>query len=125
MCSVVFDSLQPHELYFARLLYPWNFPGKNTRVGCHFLLQGVFRSQGSNPSLPRLLHWQVDSLPLRHLLLGRWKLLIRKHFQRHHLFVNHSFKEIWTLTIELNLRNTNDYRQCLSSALSGVVIEMN
>ena len=26
----------------ASLLCPWNFPGKNTRVGCHFLLQGIF-----------------------------------------------------------------------------------
>ena len=32
-------------------------------VGCHFLLQGIFPIRGSNP---RLLHWQVDSLPLSH-----------------------------------------------------------
>ena len=32
-----------------RLLCPRDSPGKNTRVGCHFLLQGVFLSQGSNP----------------------------------------------------------------------------
>jgi len=40
---------------------------KNTGVGCHFLLQGIFPTQGSNLSLPRLLHRQADSLPLRHL----------------------------------------------------------
>ena len=34
-----------------RLLCPWNFPGKNTGVGCHSLLQGIFPTQGSNPSL--------------------------------------------------------------------------
>ena len=44
-----------------------DFPGKNTGVGCHFLLQGVFPTQGSNPHLLCLLHWQVDSLPLSHL----------------------------------------------------------
>ena len=27
---------------------PWDFPGKNTGVGCHFLLQGIFQNQGSN-----------------------------------------------------------------------------
>ena len=27
-------------------------PGKNTGVGCHFLLQGIFPTQGSNPGLP-------------------------------------------------------------------------
>ena len=33
------DSLQPHGLELARLLYPWDSPGKNTGVGCHALLQ--------------------------------------------------------------------------------------
>ena len=36
--SVVSDSLQPHGLQPARLLSPWDFPHKNTGVGCHFLL---------------------------------------------------------------------------------------
>ena len=44
-----------------------HFTGKNTGVGCHFLLQGIFPTQGSNPSLLRLLHWQADSWPLQHL----------------------------------------------------------
>ena len=43
----------------ATLLCPGCFPGKNSGVGCHFLLQGIFPAQGLN--LP-LLHWQVDSL---------------------------------------------------------------
>ena len=34
-----------------RLLHPWNFPGKSTGVGCHFLLQGNVPTQGSNPGL--------------------------------------------------------------------------
>ena len=35
----------------------WDFPGKNTGVGCHFLLQGMWPTEGSNPQLlPRLLH---------------------------------------------------------------------
>ena len=42
--SVVSDSLQPHGLWPARLLCPWNSPGKNTGVGCHFFLQGIFPS---------------------------------------------------------------------------------
>ena len=33
------------------LLCPWDSPGKNTGVGCHFLLQGIFPTQGSNPHL--------------------------------------------------------------------------
>ena len=42
-------------------------PGQNTGVGCHALLQRIFPTQGSNPRLSCLLHWQVDSLPLCHL----------------------------------------------------------
>ena len=47
-CSVVSDSLGPHGLYPTRLLCPWDSPGKNTGVDCHFLLQGIFPTQGSN-----------------------------------------------------------------------------
>ena len=47
----------------ARFLCPWDFPGKNSGVGCHFLLQGFFLTQGSNL---RLLHWRADSLLLSH-----------------------------------------------------------
>ena len=39
-------------------------PGKNTGVGCHFLLQGIFPTQRPNWHLLCLLHWQVGSLPV-------------------------------------------------------------
>ena len=44
-------TLQPHRLYPAGLLCPWNSPGKNTGVGCHSLLQGIFLPQGWNLGL--------------------------------------------------------------------------
>ena len=53
----------PKGLCDASLPCPWDFPGKNTGVGCCFLLQGIFLTQGWNPSL---LHWQAESLPLSH-----------------------------------------------------------
>ena len=37
--SVVSNSSRPHELQPTRLLHPWDFPGKNTGVGCHCLLR--------------------------------------------------------------------------------------
>ena len=46
-CSVLADSLQPCGLQPTRLLHPWDFPGKNTGAGCHFLLQGIFPNQVS------------------------------------------------------------------------------
>ena len=42
----------PMDLQSKRLLCPWDFPGENTRVGCHFLLQEIFPTWGSNPGLP-------------------------------------------------------------------------
>ena len=51
-CSVVSDSLRPRGLQPTRLLRPWDSPGKNTGVGCHFLLQGIFPIQGLNLGLP-------------------------------------------------------------------------
>ena len=60
---VVSNSLQPHGLYPARLLCPWDSPGKNPGVGCHALLQEIFLTQGSNSDSYHLLHWQVGSLP--------------------------------------------------------------
>ena len=39
-------------------------PGKNTGMSCHALLQGIFLTQGSNPCLLCLLHWQAGPLPL-------------------------------------------------------------
>ena len=65
--SVMSDPLQPHGLWPGRLVCPWDFPGKNTAVGSHFLLQGIFPTQGSNPRLWGLLNWRVDSSPLHHL----------------------------------------------------------
>ena len=51
MCAQLLSQLQP-----TRLLYPWDSPGKNTGVGCLFLLEGIFLTQGSNLSLFCFLH---------------------------------------------------------------------
>ena len=44
-------TLRSHGLKPARLLSPWDSPGKNTGVGCHFLFQGIVPTQVSNPGL--------------------------------------------------------------------------
>ena len=79
-CSVLSNSLRHHRLQPTRLLCPWNFSGRNTRVGFHFLLQGIFPTPGLNL---RLLYWQEDSLPLNHLGSQRRKAflpLIKKFY---------------------------------------------
>ena len=62
LVSVVSDSFVTPGLWPDGLLWPWESPGESTGVGCHFILQGIFPTQGSNLGL---LHGQVDSLPLR------------------------------------------------------------
>ena len=58
----------PHRRQPTRLCCPWDSPGKNTGVGCHFLLQGIFPTQGLDPGIePTSPAWQVDSLSLSHL----------------------------------------------------------
>ena len=82
-CSVVSDSLQAHRLKPSRLLCPWNSPGKNTGVGSHSLLQGIFLTQGF---IPGLLHC-------------RWLL----HHLNHHgspkctLYINYSSIKVWKI----------------------------
>ena len=60
----------------TRLLCPWDFPGKNTGVHCHFLLQGTEPTSLVSPA------WQVDSLPLSHLGSPN------KHGQKAHGLIN-------------------------------------
>ena len=60
VCSVMSSS---YDRMDWRLFCLWDHSGKNTGVDFHFLLQGIFPTQGSNPHLLRLLHWQADSLP--------------------------------------------------------------
>ena len=49
--------LWPHGQQPTKLLCPWGFPGKNAGVGCHFFLQGIFRTSGSKMYL--LLGWWI------------------------------------------------------------------
>ena len=115
--SVMSDPLGPHGLWPCRLLCPWDSPGKDTGVGCHFLLQGIFLVQGSNPCL---LHWQMDSLPLSHqgsppnsrlpqshsrktqpcgLMTSLFQLITQRKFSGNHITIHHpESNRLWTLT---------------------------
>ena len=68
MCLIAQSCLTLCNLIdYTRLLCPWHFSSNNMRVDCHFLLEGIFLTQGLNPHPMHLLHLQVDSLPLCHL----------------------------------------------------------
>ena len=61
--SVVSDSFRLHGLQPARLLCPWDSPGKNTGVGGHALLQGIFPTPGTEPGSPALPADCLSSAP--------------------------------------------------------------
>ena len=63
-CHVMSDSFATPWTVAHQVLLLMVFPGKNTGVSCHFLLQEIFLTWGLNPCL---LHWQADSLPLSNL----------------------------------------------------------
>ena len=73
-CSLVSDSLQPHGLKLTRLLCSWNSPCKDTGVGSHSLLQGVFLTQGLNLGLLHyrqiLYHLRYQRSPLSNLSIS-------------------------------------------------------
>ena len=82
---VTSNSLQTHGLQLARLLRLWDSPGKNTGVGCHVLLQGIFPTQWSNSGL---LHW--DFLPAElPILKGPFSTF--QHFDFHLLSCNKAY----------------------------------
>ena len=66
------DGLQP-----TSLLSPWNFPGKNAEVGCHFLLQGIFPTQGLNPGLPHCRKWYIYILKISNLLFFTFRKIFK------------------------------------------------
>ena len=101
-CSVLFDSLQSHRPQPTKLLCLWYFPGRNTEVGCQFLLQGICLTQGLNP---RLLHQQGDSLPLHYL--ARTQFSSVQSLSCVQLFVTP-----WTAALQAALSMTN-YRNLL------------
>ena len=72
--------LARRTLWTAMIFCPWNFPGKNTGVGFHFLFQGIFLTQGLKLCLLRSLHWQGDSLP--QASFGKARVYYYSHFTK-------------------------------------------
>ena len=110
--SVMSDSLWPYGLYPPRFLCLWSSSGKNTGVGCHAILQGIFPTLGLNPRLLRLLHgrqilycWATREVPcsgyisnINSLLLPAThhnvpNLLFSQFLRCFHLFLTQS---LWT-----------------------------
>ena len=95
-CLVISDSWWPHGLEPARLLCPWDCPSKNTGVACHFLLQGIFQTQGLNQHPQHLLHWQE---PPGKPLSAPW-FPLKKHTFCHYLLLPYGPEELTSLRLQ-------------------------
>ena len=104
----------------AGLLCLWDFPSKDIGAGSHFLLQGIFLTQGLNLCLC-LLHWQADSFPLSHLgkptyiyhlLLILWILPRDCTSHRKHPFQQHKRQRYTWTSPNCQYRNQIDYSIC-------------
>ena len=71
-------TLRPQGLWPTRLLCPWDFPGKNTGVGCHSLLQGIFLTLGLNPSraLAAIALWEALASCIGRDFTAAWDSLV-------------------------------------------------
>ena len=95
-------TLQPHGLEPARLHCLWDFPGKNAGVGCHFLCQGIFLTQGSNPGL---LHCKQTLYYLSHqgspitIIVINPVITINSNNSLHFPSLDASWAQAWVLRI--------------------------
>ena len=86
-------------------------------MGCHFLLQGIFLTQGSNPHLLHLLHWPADSLPLSHQRLPvsiRWVTVITCVCVNCCFIPARLFATLWTVTWQAPLSMGFSRQECWS-----------
>ena len=138
--SVMSSSLQNSGLLTDRLLWPWDFPGKNTEVGCHFPLQGIFPTQGSNPHLciSCIGRWILSHC-------ATWDDLVNKHVFLYQIYKIYKFflissyifeQQIWRDyaerqivaeenkrgVAEENQRFSKDLKVCLRSDLNSVTV---
>ena len=93
VASVVSNSLWPYGPQPARLLCPWGFSRQEYWRGCHFLLQGIFSTHGSNLCFLCVLHWQTASLPLSSVIQSCPTLCDLMNHSTPGLPVQHQFPE--------------------------------
>ena len=110
------------------LLYPWNFQGKNTGVACHFLLQGIFPTQGLNSCLLCLLHCRQSICLLSHLANAPSKkmtFIFQCDSLLQNIFSSHIFSHCLTYFQERNTKiYTSPYHFKRASLVAQVVMNL-
>ena len=118
----------------TKLLRPWDFQGKSTGVGCHFLLQGIFPTQGSNPGLSHCtqmvyhLSHQGSPLQFAHFtffsiyvyrfiyLFAFWSSVLHELFSSCHQWGQLFAAELGLLIVEHGLSGSWGFDRCSSRA---------
>ena len=114
--EVMSNSLWPHRLQPTRLLCLWDFPGNSTGAGCHFLLQGIFPTQGSNPGLlhcrQMLYHLShqgsQDKYPGERKAKSRYAWSLWNHIKHCKFYKNERTKNPCTWTVRLSVALRGD-----------------
>ena len=96
----------------TRLLCPEDFPGKNTEVGCHFLLQRIFWIQTLKPGLLHFLNWQADFIRLCHL--GSPDKLLHTHYFSSHVSCPFADVKFDFPTLSLKVLKLENKQVCLT-----------
>ena len=112
LCVHKSDSLWSHRLQPTRLPCPWNSPGKNTGVNCHFLLQGIFLTQGSNVSCIRRQILYLLSHQGSPYIYWHWVISL-SHLQMNTQWRNPSIKTLMNTLSTVQNCNLSGYSQCL------------
>ena len=91
LCSVaqLYPTLCDHWTIAHQALCPWNFPGKNTGVGCHSLLQGIFLTQGSNLNLLQVDFYHCATWEATSINEGTTNLIMCVSKLLNHMFLNY------------------------------------
>ena len=95
------DSLQPH-LQPTRLLCPWDLPGKGTRVSHHFLLQGIFPTQGLNLGL-------LQCRQILYLLSYKGKML---HSISQQIWKTQQWPQDWKRSVFIPIPKKGNAKEC-------------
>ena len=117
------DSLWPYDNKPTRLLCTWNSPEKDTEVGSHSLLQGIFLTQGSNLGL---LYWRQILYNLSYQG-SRLKWTIQIQFTYSIMYPFKMCNSFWVLTNILlwNSHKIQDTMFILHQIVSLLIIQMN
>ena len=91
--SVVSDSVRPHRLQPTRLPHPWDSPGKNTGVGCHFLLQCMKVKSESEVAQSCPTQWLHGLQPTR--LLYPWDFPGKSTGVGRHCLLQRETNTVW------------------------------